>query len=70
MKSQFGLVRDGPSALFNRLFSEEPGRFSSRCDGLSANGTVHSAPHPVSHKFPQRCLGNNSSVRLIDDGAL
>ena len=30
VKSQFGLVRDGLSALFNRLFSEEPVRFSSR----------------------------------------
>ena len=28
------------------------------------------ALHPVSQKFPQRCLWNGSSVRLIDDGPL
>ena len=28
------------------------------------------ALHPVSQKFPQRCLGNGSPVRLIDDGRL
>ena len=26
--------------------------------------------HPVSQKFPQRCLWNGSNVRLIDDGPL
>ena len=28
------------------------------------------ALHPVSQKFPQRCLSNGSNVRLIDDAAL
>ena len=28
------------------------------------------ALHPVSHKFPRRCLSNSSNVRLIDDGPL
>ena len=28
------------------------------------------ALHPVSQKFPQGCLWNGSSVRLIDDGPL
>ena len=28
------------------------------------------ALHPVSQKFPQRCLWNGSSVRLTDDGPL
>ena len=28
------------------------------------------ALHPVSQKFPQRCLWNGSNIRLIDDGPL
>ena len=28
------------------------------------------ALHPISQKFPQRCLRNGSKVRLIDDGPL
>ena len=28
------------------------------------------APHPVPHKFPQRCLWNGSNVRPTDDGPL
>ena len=28
------------------------------------------ALHPVSQRFPQRCLWNSSNVRLIDDGPL
>ena len=36
---------------------------------LCARKSPHTL-HPVSQKFPQRCLWNGSNVRLIDDGPL
>ena len=53
-----------PSAAL--LFSSV--RFSSR-RYLSAGKSPY-ALHPVSLKFPQRCLWNGSNVRLTDDGPL
>ena len=46
-------------------------QFSPVHDGIYAREKAHNhALHPVSQKFPQRCLWNGSSVCLIDDGAL
>ena len=49
------------------------GQFSSvqLQNGMYVLRKVHiHALHPVSQKFPQRCLWNGSSVHLIDDGPL
>ena len=46
-------------------------QFSSVQDGIYALGKAHNYTlHPVSQKFPQRCLWNGSYVRLTDDGPL
>ena len=48
-------------------------QFSSRRYPVSMRSEkahTNYALHPVSQKFPQRCLLNGSNVRLIDDGPL
>ena len=43
--------------------------FSSVQEGIYALGKANNyALHLISQKFPQRCLCNGSTVRLIDDG--
>ena len=37
---------------------------------VSMRSEIPYALHPISQKFPQRCLRNGSKVRLIDDGPL
>ena len=54
------------SRLSSRQFSSV--QFSSRWYLRARNSPY--ALHPVSQKFPQRCLGNGSNVRLTDDGPL
>ena len=44
--------------------------FSSVQDGICVLKKKHYALHPISQKFPQRCLWNGSNVRLIDEGPL
>ena len=59
-------VAYGSSHLFSSV------QFSSVQDGIYALGKKKkkNALHPVSQKFPQRCLWNGSNVRLTDDGPL
>ena len=45
-------------------------QFSSRWHLCARKSPYYYALHPVSQKFPQRCISNGSNVRLIDDGPL
>ena len=46
-------------------------QFSSVQDGTYALGKAHNyALHPISERFPQRCLWYDSNVRQTDDGPL
>ena len=54
--------------ILSSLLKWKPIQFSSRWY-LCARKSPY-ALHPVSQKFPHRCLWNGSAVRLIDDGPL
>ena len=45
-------------------------QFSSKWYPCARKSPYNYALHPVSQRFPQPCLWNSSSVRLIDDGRL
>ena len=45
-------------------------QFSLKWYPCARKSPYNYALHPVSQRFPQRCLWNSSSVRLIDDGRL
>jgi len=53
---------------YMQLYTDSSVQFSSRWY-LCARKSPY-ALHPVSQKFPQRCLSGGSSVRLTDDGPL